>query len=124
MESPKNESGQNSSLKKNVFVVADVVEINCYTKNHCYPHILEPQMSGRCNCSSREHKNPCRNLYRNSTTEFAERDQKGFYYTQVSVTTTTSTITFKYAVKNITHKYLIPEKTDRMGFSAESRTKN
>lgn len=51
-QSPKNESRRNSSLKKNIFVVANVVEINCYTRNHCYPHILEPQMSGRCNCSS------------------------------------------------------------------------
>lgn len=85
-------------------------------------------MRGRCNCSSSARLGNTGilvgNLYRNSTAPFAERDQKGFYYTRVSPTTTTSTATSKGAARNRAHKYFIPEKTSRAGLSAESRAKN
>lgn len=52
-ESLNNWSRQNSSSKRRMFLLLPMLlKLTAVTKNHCYPHILEPQMSGRCNSSS------------------------------------------------------------------------
>lgn len=52
-ESLNNWSGQNSSLEEECFCcLLILLKLTAVTKNRCYPHILEPQMSGRCNSSS------------------------------------------------------------------------